>query len=108
MIFQQPLTALNDAHASSAGHDDDTAVTLESQAKDIIRTVLEGTDRSAAPARHRLRSLLAVHPGDHITVLRQHLIQTRAPLSTPPGQPTAEPCPEVRPPFIVKTGGQQP
>lgn len=108
MSSQQPLTALHEAHASHAERDDDTAMTLESQAEDIIRTVLSGTDPTAAPARHRLRSLLAVHPGDHIAVLRHHLIQTRAPLSPPPDRAAVNQRPEMRPRFITTTDGERP
>jgi hypothetical protein len=82
-------------------------VTLELQAEEIIQTILSGTDPAAAPARHRLRSLLAVHPDDHITVLRDHLIQARAPLPPPPDLPAVKQHPETGPPFPATTDGAQ-
>lgn len=57
---------------------------LESQARDIIHTILAEADPQAAPARNRLRSLLADNPEDHITVLREHLILTRTLARTHP------------------------
>lgn len=78
--FPAPLAGL-DTRGPGSGRG--AATTLESQARDIIETVLAGTDPRAASARARLRRLLAVHPGDSIGVLRQHLINTRSPRPAP-------------------------
>lgn len=83
MHFEEPRVPVTGADPRAGGPGNGAAMSLENQARDIIQTVLAETDPRAARVRGRLRSLLAVHPDDHVAVLREHLILTRGLARTP-------------------------
>lgn len=74
--------SIKEAGTPVIGSGEDTsrpAISLDDQAKEIIQTILAGKAPRAARARRRLKRLLALHPADHVTVLREHLILARTP-----------------------------
>lgn len=75
MNFDDPRIPVNATAPRAGGPENDTAMSLQDQARGIIQAVL--TDPEAASVKATLRSLLAAHPDDHVAVLREHLILIR-------------------------------
>ncbi|MET3948487.1 hypothetical protein ABIB49_003212 [Arthrobacter sp. UYCu512] len=77
MNSKQPQGPRTGTAPRPQGPENDTAMSLHDQARDIIQAVLTDPDPQNASVKATLRSLLTVHPDDHIAVLRERLILTR-------------------------------